>query len=99
MWDSARDCIALLDHLGIQQASLFGASQGAFVALRLALRTPASGVRRSTIMGPPSANLHNMGLGQPTAWNASLVERAPRQRQRLPGGRIRRQAVLLGGGR
>jgi pimeloyl-ACP methyl ester carboxylesterase len=54
MWDSARDYIALLDHLGIQQASLFGASQGAFVALRLALLAPDR-VRSLVTLGTSAA--------------------------------------------
>jgi 3-oxoadipate enol-lactonase len=40
LWDSAADCIALLDHLGIQQAIVGGMSQGGYCALRVALRYP-----------------------------------------------------------
>ncbi len=40
-WDSARDCLALLDHLGIEQAVLGGMSQGGFLSLRAALLAPA----------------------------------------------------------
>jgi pimeloyl-ACP methyl ester carboxylesterase len=40
LWDSANDCLALLDRLGIKTASLFGASQGGFVALRIAMLAP-----------------------------------------------------------
>jgi 3-oxoadipate enol-lactonase len=36
-WDSARDCLALLDHLGIEEAVVGGMSQGGFVSLRAAL--------------------------------------------------------------
>lgn len=39
-WDSARDCLALLDHLGIRQAVFGGMSQGGFVSLRAALLAP-----------------------------------------------------------
>jgi 3-oxoadipate enol-lactonase len=39
-WDSARDCLALLDHLGIQEAVLGGMSQGGFLSLRAALLAP-----------------------------------------------------------
>jgi 3-oxoadipate enol-lactonase len=39
-WDSASDVIGLLDHLGIEQAVLGGMSQGGFVSLRAALKTP-----------------------------------------------------------
>jgi 3-oxoadipate enol-lactonase len=40
-WDSARDCLGLLDHLGIDQAVLGGMSQGGFLSLRAALLAPA----------------------------------------------------------
>lgn len=53
-WDSARDCLALLDHLGIQQASLVGASQGAFVALRVVLLA-LDRVRSLVILGTSAA--------------------------------------------
>jgi 3-oxoadipate enol-lactonase len=36
-WDSARDCLGLLDHLGIDEAVLGGMSQGGFLSMRAAL--------------------------------------------------------------
>ncbi|MEX2080503.1 MAG: alpha/beta hydrolase [Dehalococcoidia bacterium] len=39
-WDSARDCLGLLDHLGIEQAVVGGMSQGGFLSLRAALLKP-----------------------------------------------------------
>lgn len=39
-WDSAADCLALLDHLGIERAVVGGMSQGGFVSLRVALDAP-----------------------------------------------------------
>lgn len=39
-WDSARDCLALLDHLGLHEAVLGGMSQGGFLSLRAALLAP-----------------------------------------------------------
>jgi 3-oxoadipate enol-lactonase len=39
-WDSARDALALLDHLGIRRAVLGGMSQGGFLSLRAALLAP-----------------------------------------------------------
>jgi 3-oxoadipate enol-lactonase len=39
-WDSARDLLALLDHLEIGSAALVGMSQGGFLSLRAALLEP-----------------------------------------------------------
>jgi 3-oxoadipate enol-lactonase len=39
-WDLARDCLALLDHLGIDRAVVGGMSQGGFLSLRAALLAP-----------------------------------------------------------
>jgi pimeloyl-ACP methyl ester carboxylesterase len=39
-WDSAGDCLALLDHLSIERAVLGGMSQGGFLSLRAALTAP-----------------------------------------------------------
>jgi 3-oxoadipate enol-lactonase len=39
-WDSARDALGLLDHLGIDRAVLGGMSQGGFLSLRAALQAP-----------------------------------------------------------
>jgi pimeloyl-ACP methyl ester carboxylesterase len=39
-WDSARDILALLDHLGIDRAALGGMSQGGFLSLRAATLAP-----------------------------------------------------------
>jgi pimeloyl-ACP methyl ester carboxylesterase len=39
-WDSAGDCLGLLDHLGIPAAVLGGMSQGGFLSLRAALLAP-----------------------------------------------------------
>ncbi|HVB43435.1 MAG TPA: alpha/beta hydrolase [Streptosporangiaceae bacterium] len=39
-WDSARDLLGLLDHLGVGRAVLGGMSQGGFVSLRAALLAP-----------------------------------------------------------
>lgn len=39
-WDSARDALALLDHLQIERAVLGGMSQGGYLSLRAALLAP-----------------------------------------------------------
>ncbi|THU01033.1 alpha/beta hydrolase [Lampropedia puyangensis] len=40
-YDSANDAVALLDHLGIEQAVFAGMSQGGYLSLRAALRHPS----------------------------------------------------------
>ena len=39
-WDSASDCLGLLDHLGIKRTVVGGMSQGGFLSLRVALTSP-----------------------------------------------------------
>lgn len=39
-WDSAQDCLGLLDYLGIEKAVVGGMSQGGFLSLRVALLAP-----------------------------------------------------------
>jgi 3-oxoadipate enol-lactonase len=39
-WDSASDCLGLLDHLQVDRAVLGGMSQGGFLSLRAALTAP-----------------------------------------------------------
>lgn len=39
-WDSARDVLALMDHLSIETAFVGGMSQGGFISLRVALTAP-----------------------------------------------------------
>jgi 3-oxoadipate enol-lactonase len=39
-WDSARDCLGVLDHLGIDHAVLGGMSQGGYLSMRAALLEP-----------------------------------------------------------
>jgi 3-oxoadipate enol-lactonase len=39
-WDSADDALALLTHLGVDQAFFVGMSQGGFISMRAALRAP-----------------------------------------------------------
>jgi pimeloyl-ACP methyl ester carboxylesterase len=39
-WDSARDCLGLLDHLSIDRAVLGGMSQGGFLSMRATLLAP-----------------------------------------------------------
>jgi 3-oxoadipate enol-lactonase len=39
-WDSASDCLGLMDHLGIERAVVGGMSQGGYLSLRVALSAP-----------------------------------------------------------
>lgn len=39
-WDSARDCLGLMDHLELERAVLGGMSQGGFISMRAALLSP-----------------------------------------------------------
>ncbi len=52
-WDSADDCLALLDDLALRQVVLGGMSQGGFIALRAALKAPDR-VRALILMGTQS---------------------------------------------
>ena len=40
LYDIVADCVGLLDHLGLAKATFIGMSQGAYAALRLAVRHP-----------------------------------------------------------
>ena len=57
-WDSADDCLALLDHLQLDRAVIGGMSQGGFVALRAALKAPER-VRALILLGTQA------GIGGP----------------------------------
>jgi 3-oxoadipate enol-lactonase len=53
-WGSARDSLALLDHLGVERAFFVGTSQGGFVSLRAALLAPER-VRAIAAIGSSAA--------------------------------------------
>lgn len=59
-WDSARDLLALLDHLEVDRAVLVGHSQGGFLSMRLALLAPE---RVAGLVFVPS---HSHGLDDAT---------------------------------
>lgn len=40
LYDTAADCVGLMDHLGIQKATIAGMSQGGYAALRVAVKYP-----------------------------------------------------------
>jgi 3-oxoadipate enol-lactonase len=59
-WDSARDVLALMDHLGIEAAVLGGMSQGGFLSLRAAL--DATGRVRAVVLIDSQAGQENPDL-------------------------------------
>jgi 3-oxoadipate enol-lactonase len=78
-WDSAEDCLALLDHLNIQAASFVGASQGGFVSLRVALLAPDR-VRSLAVLGSSAsaeAEKHKTTYQQMNAVFAAAGESGP----------------------
>jgi 3-oxoadipate enol-lactonase len=72
-WDSANDCIGLLDHLGIDRAVIGGMSQGGFVSLRVALAAPErvrALILLDTEAGAVSAAKHEAEQGMIDMWLA-----------------------------
>jgi pimeloyl-ACP methyl ester carboxylesterase len=73
-WDSARDVLALLDHLGVEQAVLGGMSQGGFLSLRAALLAPErvrALVLIDTQAGPEDPEAGPMYESMATEWAAN----------------------------
>jgi pimeloyl-ACP methyl ester carboxylesterase len=73
-WDSASDCLGLLDHLGIDRAVVGGMSQGGFLSLRLALTAPerARGlILLDTQAGPEDPEVAPLYQGMIDEWVAS----------------------------
>jgi len=72
-WDSARDCLGLLDHLDVDRAVFGGMSQGGFIALRVALLAPGRVrglVLLDTQAGPEDAEVIPLYQGMIDAWVA-----------------------------
>ncbi len=72
-WDSASDCIGLLDHLGIDRAVLAGMSQGGFLSLRAAMASPdrvRALILLDTEAGVPNAETMAMEQGMVDFWMA-----------------------------
>lgn len=78
-WDSARDLLALLDHLGVERAVLGGMSQGGFLSLRAALLAPER-VRALVLLdsqaGPEDPEVVPLYAGMAQAWAAGGADPA-----------------------
>ena len=61
-WDSANDCLGLLDHLGISRSVVGGMSQGGFLSLRAALTAPERVRAEPAIAGAARAGNHSTRL-------------------------------------
>ena len=72
-WDSAQDCLGLLDHLGVDRAVFGGMSQGGFISLRAALLAPGRVrglILLDTQAGPEDAEVVPLYQGMIDAWVA-----------------------------
>jgi len=79
-WDSARDWLALMEHLEIERAVLGGMSQGGFIALRAALLDPdrvRGLILLSTQAGPEDADVIPVYQDMIDAW----LDAGPTQEQ------------------
>jgi pimeloyl-ACP methyl ester carboxylesterase len=78
-WDSARDVLALLDHLGVGSAVLGGMSQGGFLSLRAALLAPER-VRALVLIdsqaGPEDPDVAPLYASLAEAWAAGGADAA-----------------------
>jgi len=73
-WDLAADCVALLDHLGIERAAVGGMSQGGFISLRVALLAPErvrALILLDTQAGTEDAEVIPLYQGMIDAWVAN----------------------------
>src|SRR3954464_14152335 len=76
--DMAADSVGVLDHLGIEQAHIVGASMGGMIAQPVAIKSPERTLSRVSIM----SNTGSFWTGQPgLAMYAVLLKPAPRDRE------------------
>ena len=93
----AADVVALLDHLGIAHASLFGFSMGGGVALRVAMDQPAR-VKSVVIGGVGNAALNRLHDPREIEQLTHAFRPNARAVEQTKAGRIRRNAELAGNG-
>jgi 3-oxoadipate enol-lactonase len=75
-WDSAADCVALLDRVGLDRATFVGMSQGGFTALRAALAHPDR-VRALVLIDTAAASFDAATLEAYRATQRTWVEDGP----------------------
>jgi pimeloyl-ACP methyl ester carboxylesterase len=86
-WDSARDVLALLDHLGIESAVIGGMSQGGFLSLRVALLAPER--VRGLVLIDTQAGTEDPATVEPyNALHATWLEHGPAPVQEIIAGLI-----------
>jgi len=91
-WDSARDVLALLDHLGLDRAVLGGMSQGGFLSLRAALLAPER--VRGLVLIDTQAGTEDPALGESYEQMHQIwLEQGPEPVQELVS------SIILGPGR
>lgn len=77
--DMARDSVGVLDHLGIEQAHIVGASMGGMIAQRVAIEHPERTLSLVSIM----SNSGDFWHGQPAlTMYAVLLRPAPKEREK-----------------
>jgi 3-oxoadipate enol-lactonase len=86
-YDSANDCLALLDHLGVDQAVLGGMSQGGFLSLRAALTAPDR-VKALVLMATQSGVEDPAALGGYQAMHDEWIANGPGNVQDVIAGLI-----------
>src|SRR3954469_5081555 len=93
--DMAGDSVGVLDHLGIEQAHIVGASMGGMIAQTVAIKYPERTLSLVSIM----SNTGSFWTGQPAlAMYAVLLKPAPRQREAFIEHAVEMFAKLGGSG-
>lgn len=95
-WDSARDCLAVMDAAGIERAVLVGMSQGGFLSLRAALLAPtriAGLILIATQAGTDSPETHDGFRRLQAEWAANGPKNAGPDVARMLLGQSEEEAI------